>query len=192
MKQFVIDFFSKDLFLLQDYINGYTILSLIVFYVLGFLWKRFYPIGFFQNLFYSLWFFVLMPGTIAHEFMHFFMGVFFKAKPTGFSLLPKKTEDGYVLGSVSFSNISFLNAFPVSMSPILLLPLSLYFLIFFHDFFTIDKIHLFYAGYFVYNLWVSSVPSITDFRLLFRYPLGIVFYGIIIFAFMKINENGGF
>jgi len=192
LKQQILNYFYSSIDILKDYINGYTILSLVLFYIIGFLWKRFYPVGFLQKTIYYLWFFLLLPGTIAHEFMHFIMGVFLKARPVGFSLLPKKTENGYVLGSVSFKNLSFWNVLPVSMAPLLLLPLYVYFLVYFLVFFLENNIRLFFAGYFVYNLWVSSVPSITDFKLLFKYPLGIIFYGIIILSFIKLKQDGGF
>jgi hypothetical protein len=129
----------------------------------------------------------MLPGTFAHETMHFILGVFFKAKPTSVSIIPKKIESGYVLGSVSFSNMNFINALPVSMAPFFLIPLSFYLMVHFSDYFLFNEMNRVYAGFFIYNLWISSIPSVTDFKLLLKFPLTIVFYGIIIFALVELN-----
>ena len=47
-------------------------------------------------------------GTIFHELIHYIFGLILGARPTRFSLLPKATESGYVLGSVSFCRIAWL------------------------------------------------------------------------------------
>ena len=67
-----------------------------------------------------------MPGTILHETMHFIVGLLLNAKPCNFTVLPRKGDNGYVMGSVGFTNITFYNAIPSSMAPLLLLPIGFY------------------------------------------------------------------
>ena len=44
-----------------------------------------------------------------------------------FTLFPKKDPvSGYVMGSVGFRNITFYNAVPAALAPLILLPLSFY------------------------------------------------------------------
>ena len=65
-----------------------------------------------------------LPGTIAHELMHFAVGALLLAKPHGFSVWPKATGHSWRLGSVSFSNIGLLNGACVALAPLLLLPIA--------------------------------------------------------------------
>lgn len=123
-------------------------------------------------------------GTVFHELMHFSIGLILLAKPTLFSLIPKKTNEGYTLGSVSFQNINFFNALPTSMAPLILIPISLY-LIFIS--FAIDneliKIPL---AFLITNLLISSKPSSADFNIMFSSKFGIFLYlGIISIIIIK-------
>jgi len=187
---YAIDFFEKNVDIIFLYANKYTLISFCLFYVLGFIWYRFYAITYFQKILKYIWLWVMLPGTIAHEFMHFIVGVIFNAKPVGFSLIPKKTEGGYTLGSVYFSNINLLNAVPVSMAPFLLIPFSFFLIVFFSDYFLQDNFHKALAGFFLYNLWISSIPSSTDFKVSLTNPLSIVFYAILGFVFYNIIHRG--
>jgi len=65
-----------------------------------------------------------LPGTIAHELMHLVVGFVLQAGPQGFSLWPRRSADGWMLGSVSFRNIGLLNGAFVALAPLLLLPLA--------------------------------------------------------------------
>lgn len=70
---------------------------------------------------------VNIPGTILHEMMHLVIGYILNARPCNFTVLPRRGMDGgYVMGAVSFRNITFYNAFPAAMAPLLLLPLGYY------------------------------------------------------------------
>lgn len=77
----------------------------------------------------SLWLSALVniPGTILHEFMHYWVGLLMNARPVNFSLWPKRDLNGYyVMGSVGFQNVTYYNAVPSAMAPLLLLPLGFY------------------------------------------------------------------
>lgn len=70
---------------------------------------------------------VNVPGTILHETMHFVVGYFLNARPCNFTILPRRSVDGgYVMGAVGFRNITFYNAVPAAMAPLLLLPIGYY------------------------------------------------------------------
>ncbi|QOX81034.1 M50 family metallopeptidase (plasmid) [Trichlorobacter lovleyi] len=66
-----------------------------------------------------------LPATLVHELSHLITALLLSGRPTGFSLWPKRNGDAWQLGSVSCSNATWYNTFPVAMSPILLnLPLA--------------------------------------------------------------------
>lgn len=127
-----------------------------------------------------------MPGTILHEMSHFIVGLLLGAQPTRFNLFPKKNGDAYVMGSVSFRNIRFYNAFPAAMAPLLLLALAyavnLYFM------------HLPSVNLWQYLLFIlletiiieNSVPSPTDFRVAFSSLLGVVLYGAFLLLLLSV------
>jgi hypothetical protein len=64
------------------------------------------------------------PGTIAHELMHLVVGFVLLAKPQRFSLWPRRSAEGWTLGSVSFRSIGLLNGAFVALAPLLLLPIA--------------------------------------------------------------------
>lgn len=77
----------------------------------------------------SMWLCALVnvPGTILHETAHFLVGYLLNAQPCNFTILPRRSvEGGYVMGAVGFRNITFYNAVPSAMAPLLLLPIGYY------------------------------------------------------------------
>lgn len=74
----------------------------------------------------SMWRIALLslPGTIAHELVHFVVGLLLLAKPRGFSIWPTAQGHTWRLGSVSFGNIGLLNGAFVALAPLLLLPIA--------------------------------------------------------------------
>lgn len=63
---------------------------------------------------------ICLPGTVAHELLHFFIGVVTLARPVSLSVWPQRTPDGsYVFGGVLFENLRLWNAAPVSLAPML-------------------------------------------------------------------------
>lgn len=61
-----------------------------------------------------------LVGTISHEALHAVVGWVFRAKPSSFSIVPKRQRDCWVLGSVSFRNLNIWNSAPVAFAPLLL------------------------------------------------------------------------
>ena len=123
-----------------------------------------------------------IPGTILHETAHFIVGLLLWAKPTTFSLFPKKNGDTYTMGSVGFRNIKFYNAFPAAMAPLALLWAA----------FWLNNWYLANAKITIWNYLVfilletviieNAMPSSTDFRVAFSRPLGILLYGFLLAA----------
>lgn len=123
-----------------------------------------------------------IPGTFLHETAHFLVGFLLNARPTSFTLIPRKAGDAYVTGSVGFKNIKFYNAFPSAMAPLLLLAVGYYFN---GWFFAHIRLSLWtYFGYILIQTIIieNAIPSSTDFKVAFGNILGVVFYGVIITA----------
>ncbi len=155
--------------------------------------------GFFDNRFYlillvivlmrvkyttynSLWLssLVNIPGTILHEFMHFFVGMLLNARPCNFTIFPRRGEDGsYVMGSVGFRNVTFYNAVPASMAPLLLLPIGFYLNRYFLP--TMEPTFVNYVLYVLLQTIIieNAMPSGADFRVARMYISGVLLYGFI-------------
>lgn len=155
--------------------------------------------GFFDNRFYlillvivlmrvkyttyrSMWLssLVNIPGTILHEFMHFFVGMLLNARPCNFTIFPRRGDDGsYVMGSVGFRNVTFYNAVPASMAPLLLLPIGFYLNRYF-----LPALQPTFVNYVLYVLLQTiiienAMPSGADFRVARMYISGVLLYGFI-------------
>lgn len=61
----------------------------------------------------------MLPGTFLHELSHLIFGILTNAKPNSFSIIPNRMK----LGSVSFTNITWYNAIPTALAPLLVLVL---------------------------------------------------------------------
>ena len=59
-----------------------------------------------------------LTGVILHELAHLLVGLLFRARPAGFSLLPCRVGNYWRLGSVSFARITAVNAVPVALAPL--------------------------------------------------------------------------
>jgi hypothetical protein len=69
-----------------------------------------------------LFWIVVWPGTAVHEILHWIVGKLLGAKPVHFSLIPKHKENETILGSVTFSNITWWNGLPIGMAPLFAIP----------------------------------------------------------------------
>ena len=101
-------------------------------------------------------------GTIAHELGHFLTAKVLFAKPSFPSLIPKKTESGWRLGSVAFQPNLFKNI-PISLAPFLLAPLGLWW--------SIHYMHTATGGWYLIHAWIAgtvimaSSPSSQDWKI---------------------------
>ena len=130
----------------------------------------------------SMWLTALVniPGPILHEFMHFFVGLILNAHPCNFTVFPRRGEDGgYVMGSVGFRNVTFYNAVPASMAPLLLLPIGFYM-----NRYLLPYLTPTFVNYILYVLLQTiiienAVPSKADFRVAGTYFTGVILYGFV-------------
>ncbi len=64
------------------------------------------------------------PVTVAHELTHLLAGLVSNGRPSQLRLLPHRSATGYVLGSVTCSNVRWYNGLIIGLAPLLLLPLA--------------------------------------------------------------------
>ncbi len=121
-----------------------------------------------------------IPGTFLHELMHFVVGLFMNAHPKNFTVIPRRGEGGgYVMGSVGFTNITFYNAVPASMAPLLLLPIGFYI-----NRYLLPMMEPTFTNYILYVLLQTiiienAMPSSADFKVAKSHFLGVVMYGVL-------------
>lgn len=106
-------------------------------------------------------------GTIGHEALHAIVGWLVNAKPTSFSIIPRRQQNGWVLGSVGFKNLNIWNSAPAAFAPLLLGWVA--WLVFIHRmrpaFQQSDYLSWLIYGYTVAVALFSSVPSHIDIRM---------------------------
>ncbi len=124
-------------------------------------------------------------GTVLHEFLHFIVGMILNARPCNFTIFPKRSPEGYVMGSVSFRNMTFYNAVPSALAPLLLLPIGFYINRYFLPEMkpTLINCLLYIFGQTV--IIENAMPSKTDFKVAGMYFSGIIFYCIIAIALVS-------
>ena len=62
----------------------------------------------------------VLPGTLVHELLHFIVGLILNAKPTSFSVWPRKRGTStWTMGAVGFANLRWYNAVAVGLAPLL-------------------------------------------------------------------------
>ena len=105
------------------------------------------------------------------------------ARPCNFTLIPRRGEDGgYVMGSVGFTNITFYNAVPAALAPLLLLPIGFYI-----NRYVLPTIEPSFVNYILYMLLQTiiienAMPSAADFRVARMYFFGVVMYTVLAIA----------
>jgi len=132
-----------------------------------------------------------LPGTIMHELMHLIFSFLTYGKPVKFSLIPRKTQKGYILGYVSSSNITWFNAALIGLAPLLLIPISIYI------FYYIQIINnIYYQIFLIYLLATTlyaSIPSKQDFYVSFKYGWHLIFLSfLILFYYLYFHQENIF
>lgn len=123
-----------------------------------------------------------IPGTILHELMHFLVGLILNARPCNFNIIPQRKSDGYVMGSVGFRNVTFYNAIPSALAPLLLLPIGFYI-----NRYLLPILEPTLLNCILYLLLQTviienAMPSKADFKVAGMFKSGIIFYGIVLIA----------
>lgn len=88
-----------------------AILSVVVLLALS---RRFLP----------LLFVLALPATLAHELTHLILGWLSHGQPAGFTLIPRRKGNHYVLGSVTCRNVRWYNGLLIGLAPLALLPFA--------------------------------------------------------------------
>ncbi len=68
--------------------------------------------------------FLAMPGTAAHECAHYLMALLTGGRPCSLSVIPRRVEGGYILGTVQFRNPKWWNVPFISLAPLALIGLA--------------------------------------------------------------------
>lgn len=69
---------------------------------------------------HPFFFIFTLAGTICHELAHFIAGLATGARPTSFTVIPKRSGRQWQLGSVTLSRLTWYNAAPSALAPLLL------------------------------------------------------------------------
>ena len=115
---------------------------------------------------------LVLPGTFAHETCHLAVGALLGGRPAGFNLLPRRTLQGWEMGSASFSHLTWYNAFFVGMAPLLLLPAAYALLQWRLAQQPVLGWQEALASYLIANLVYAALPSWQDLRIAARSPVG--------------------
>ena len=120
------------------------------------------------------WLFAVLalPGTLAHETLHFLMGLLLKGGPVSFNLLPRQEARGWTMGSVTFNHLTWYNAFFIGLAPLLLLPAAGWLVVW-----RLQGPPAFTWGealavYVIVNLIHACLPSLQDLKIAARSPIG--------------------
>jgi hypothetical protein len=114
----------------------------------------------------SLW---NLSGVMLHELAHLFVGLIFRAQPTGISLIPRRAGKCWNLGSVSFNRITAFNAMPVALAPLGLVAMAYWIAINWFSWHapSFSTTLLLYALLFI--LLYNALPSRQDLRVAFNW-----------------------
>ena len=115
---------------------------------------------------------LVLPGTLAHELSHWLLGLFLNGQPSSFNLLPRREGRGWIMGSVSFANLRWYNAFFIGMAPLLLLPLAYWALAWRLGLRPTLRWQEGVAVYLIANLVYACLPSWMDVKAAARSPIG--------------------
>lgn len=126
--------------------------------------------------------FLSLAGTSLHELAHYLVGLVLGAKPEAVNLFPRRREDRWVLGSVSFANLNIWNSAFVAFAPLLLVGVSLLVFEFWMYPAYLGAHYLSWcaAGYVAACALFACVPSSTDIKVgaLSALMYGAVGYGL--------------
>lgn len=167
----LMDYLNNPQFLQRIFDNRFYLILLVIILM-----------RFKYTTYRSMWVSALVniPGTLLHELMHFTVGLVMNAHPCNFTVFPRKGLDGsYVMGSVGFRNVTFYNAVPAAMAPLLLLPIGFYLNRYF-----LPMMAPTLGNYILYVLLQTiiienAVPSGADFKVAGMYVTGVLLYGFI-------------
>jgi hypothetical protein len=118
-------------------------------------------------------FFLLWPGTVVHEFLHWFVAFLTNGNPTKISVWPQRAPNGnWVLGGVAISNLTWYNGLVIGLAPMLGIVLILLLTpkyLGWH--FSLQDV---YQWVITAPLWVMCWPSSMDLQIGFQSGKGMI------------------
>jgi hypothetical protein len=129
----------------------------------------------------TAYWYIIWPGTISHELMHWIVGKVLFAKPSNIVIWPEKHVEGQprTLGSVTFYGIDWFNALPTAIAPLLNIPVVLLLAHYVPHNFTLQ------SGLWIWvlaSMLTEAMPSAPDWVIVTKRPWGLVFWITIIVA----------
>ncbi len=128
---------------------------------------------------------VRFPGTLLHELAHLLVAFLTGGRPTGFTIIPRRTvavtaagdqRRSWILGSVTIANPSVIASFPTGCAPLLLFPLAWLLYRGWFIWFPPDLLHTLLMYVAVVLCCSSALPSSQDLAVAFSQPLGALLY----------------
>lgn len=147
----------------QTLIIGYLAASLI----LGILHRRMSSSGSFFAILYC------MPFTAMHESAHFAAALLTGGRPSSFSIWPRRTGDGWVLGSVNFVP-TVISAAPTALAPLGWLVVGYHVMVFWD--FRPAWVPDYMMVVFLYSCSAACTPSMQDIRVAIRKPFSLLMW----------------
>ena len=153
---------------------------LIVSVVMGAIHRRLSSSGSFLAIAYCL------PFTLMHEMSHFVAAFLTGGRPSSFSVWPRRTEKGWVLGSVR-SSPTLLSTAPTALAPLGWLVIGYYVM----AFWDIRPIWLpeWLIVAIVYACSAACAPSLQDFKIVLTHPLSLLFWSAIVCGVILLLQN---
>jgi hypothetical protein len=71
-----------------------------------------------------VFFLAVFPATVAHELTHLGAALLLNGKPAGFRLIPQRSNNGYVLGTIRCANVRWYNGLFIGLAPLSLLAVA--------------------------------------------------------------------
>lgn len=141
----------------------------------------------------SFWLFSLLvlPGTLGHELCHWLVGKLLNGRPVRFTVFPRRTEGGLLLGSVAFSNLRWYNAFFIGFAPLLLLAAAWGLFVWRLGAHPVLEWKEAGTVFFLANLLFGAVPSWQDLRMAARSPIGwLLLAGALLYGWRSFVKPG--
>lgn len=132
--------------------------------VMGALHRRISSSGTFVAILYCL------PFTVMHESAHYLVALLTGGRPSSFSVLPRRTGGGWVLGSVN-AVPTMLSAVPTALAPLGWLAVGYYLMVFWEFRPVLVPEYLLVAV--LYACSAACAPSWQDLKVAIRNPLSL-------------------
>lgn len=117
-----------------------------------------------------LFFLATFPGTLLHEFAHYLVAHLMGGRPEPMDLVPRKENNRWTLGSVSFYP-NWKNGAFVALAPLSLFPLGV---VFWQLGLSEELGWQFSYAYLAGCCLISALPSREDWMIAVEYPVGLL------------------